>query len=113
MTAEEILNILIERNKPDGFYFLVVLKLSEKPMLKEELWDEVNKQYKMRKGDELIKSRYTLDSITNRLYGAALVKIEEVGRARLYSLTPFGELLLEYNRKRNRSLSGYNNEPLL
>jgi hypothetical protein len=99
MKVEEILDILIKRNKPDGFYFLAVLKLAKGPMLKEKLWEEVNNQYKKRKGEELIKSRYTLDTIAARLYGAGLVNIEEIGRARLYSISPLGEFLLAYNQQ--------------
>jgi hypothetical protein len=104
MTAEEILDVLIERNKPAGFYFLAVLKLADKPIPKDKLCEEVNKQYKLRKGDDLIKSRYKLDQITNQLLSAGLVNVEEIGRARLFTINPFGEFILEYNRKRKQTL---------
>jgi predicted transcriptional regulator len=99
MMVEEILKIIIERNKPEGFYFLAVLKLADGPMLKEKLGEEVNKQYQLRKGDVLIKSRHTLNQITDRLFGAGLVNIQEIGRSRLIIISPLGEFILEYNQK--------------
>lgn len=100
MTKDEIINTLVERLRDEGLYFLVALKKSNEPILKEKLRDLVNEYYLEKKGISLIKSRYTLDTWTSRLEGAGLVDVKEIGRARMYSLSTLGnEVLQEITKK--------------
>lgn len=96
MDKEKILSILSERLKEEGLYFLVALSRANGPLLKEKLRDVVNDQFQQKKGKKLINSRYTLDIWAARLEGAGLVDVQEVGRARLYSLAPLGEELINF-----------------
>lgn len=104
MDREEILHTLSSRLKDGGLYFLVALSSSEGPVLKEKLRDLVNEQYQARRGIKLINSRYTLDIWTARLEGAGLVDVQEIGRARSYSIAPLGRELINFTRliKKNK-----------
>ncbi|MGY3716935.1 hypothetical protein ACWE42_15580 [Sutcliffiella cohnii] len=103
LTVEYILDIMIEQLQ-DGIWFLLVLKEAGKPLLKETLKDEVNRIY-LEKGNNtsnLVTSRYILDRYTGRLEGAGLVNVEEIGKARLYSLSEFGYKFIDYVRNKKK-----------
>lgn len=87
---------------------MLALRDAKKPLLKEQLKDEVNRIYleKKKSADNdlkpLVTSRYVLDRFTQRLEGAGLVDVEEIGKARLYSLSKLGNQFLEYTRQKRR-----------
>ncbi|WP_078557279.1 hypothetical protein [Bacillus alkalicellulosilyticus] len=102
MTKDEVLQLIYER-LGDGIYILIALK--EGPLLKEQLWHNVNQLYKekVKTDKDLIPSRYTLDIYTARLDAVGLVNIKEMGRGRLYSLSPFYQELASYiARQKNK-----------
>ncbi|MDX8367931.1 hypothetical protein [Cytobacillus sp. IB215665] len=103
MTREEILDILLDRLE-EGTWVLAALKTAPKPLLKEQLRDKVNELYSEKTGadetQQLISSRYILDTYTSRLEGAGLVNVEVIGRARLFSLSELAHELLEYRKSK-------------
>jgi hypothetical protein len=101
MTKEEILETLLNR-LGDGSWFLLALKVSNEPLLKERLRDKVNELYqeKMGTNDLLIPSRHSLDIWTARLEGAGLVDVQEIGRARIFKLSNLAFELLEYKKQK-------------
>jgi hypothetical protein len=107
INKEEIFDIFAERLE-DGIWFILALKEKNKPILKDHLKDEVNELYikKMTANRSntnvgpLITSRYILDRYTNRLEGAGLVNVENIGKARLYSLSNLAYEFIDYTRRK-------------
>ncbi len=109
MEKEEILQVL-EDNLGDGKYILAVLQLKKNmnEINKTELKDLTNALYseqleKKRMKDpsikvdtKLISTRNQLDKITNRIEGAGLVNVREVGVIKMYSISPLGEELIRH-----------------
>ncbi|TFI47438.1 hypothetical protein E4O93_12715 [Diaphorobacter sp. DS2] len=108
LSVDYIFDIFIQRMQPEGIWFMLALRDAKKPLLKEQLKDEVNRIYleKKKSADNdlkpLVTSRYVLDRFTQRLEGAGLVDVEEIGKARLYSLSKLGNQFLEYTRQKRR-----------
>ncbi|MCM3716061.1 hypothetical protein M3202_18575 [Alkalihalobacillus oceani] len=105
ITVENIFSIFLERLDDEGIWFMLALRRASQPLLKDKLKDEVNRLYlenNMNDGDEklLVTSRYILDKYTERLVGAGLVNVTEIGKARLYSLSQLGEEFLEFNKRK-------------
>src|SRR4051794_17228955 len=104
MNNPDIMRLLYERLQEEGLYFLV--SLDEETLLKDELWDAVNENYRKygHKGpeDKLITSRYILDHWTARLQGAGLVDVREIGRARMYHITQLGKAMIDYAQKQGK-----------
>lgn len=98
MNNHEVFHILHERLK-EGVYFLAALE--NQPILKDKLKDEVNSLYRAFNDRDLINSRHTLDTWTARLEGAGLVDVQEVGRARMYSISDLGREMIEHVQAQN------------
>lgn len=101
MTREEILQNLLEQ-LGDGVWGLAILKREGTPINKEKFRDLINDYYQEnRETDEkLIKSRHTLDIFAARLEGAGLVRVSELGRAKVYTLSQLGEELIKFRETR-------------
>ncbi|OIJ09449.1 hypothetical protein BKP35_16475 [Anaerobacillus arseniciselenatis] len=113
LSVDYIFDIFTERMQQEGIWFMLALRDAHKPLLKEQLKEEVNRIYMEKKSfsdnepKPLVTSRYVLDRYTQRLEGAGLVNVDEIGKARLYSLSDLGRQFLEYTR--NKRLSEKNN----
>ncbi len=99
----EFLEILRENLTEESKWFLFILLQEGKPINKALLNDMANEAYAKRQYERgqstselLIPSRHLLDIHTARLEGAGLVKVEKLGRIRMYSITALGEKLLNY-----------------
>lgn len=105
INKEDIFDIFAERLE-NGIWLILALKEKNKPILKDHLKDEVNQLYITKKSSNgsaiapIITSRYVLDRYTNRLEGAGLVNVENIGKARLYSLSPLAYEFIEYYRSK-------------
>lgn len=101
---EEFLEILAQNLSNESKWFLWALMKEKDALHKEKLKDIANMGYremlksegKDATGAALVSSRHGLDIHTARLEGAGLVKVQEIGRIRMYSLTKLGEDLLRY-----------------
>lgn len=109
LSVDYIFDIFTERMQQEGLWFMLALRDAQKPLLKEQLKEEVNRIYmeKMTFSDTdpkpLVTSRYILDRYTQRLEGAGLVDVEEIGKARLYSISNLGNHFLDYTRNKRKS----------
>lgn len=105
LSVDYIFDIFTERMQQEGIWFMLALRDAKKPLLKEQLKDEVNRIFmeKKNQSNPLVTSRYILDRYTERLEGAGLVNVDEIGKARLYSLSKLGQDFLEYNRQKRKS----------
>lgn len=99
LLEEKFFEMLAENLSNESKWFLVILE-QESPnhVNKELLREKVNELYsEIKKSEELlINSRYVLDIHTARLEGAGLVKVERIGKVRMYSITDFGLKLIDY-----------------
>lgn len=105
-SLEEIFEMYQER-LGDATWLLVALNEAGEPLLKEKLKDETNRIYAERKRNNpnntpLINSRHMLDHYTSMLYGACLVDVREIGKARMYSLTKVANDFIHWNRNRKK-----------
>jgi len=98
MTREQILRKLLA-HVGDGLWVMAALALYGRPINKERLRQLTNDHYRAKRGDELIKSRHTLDQLTARLEGAALVDVHGVGRAKMYTLSDLGQELIRFREQ--------------
>jgi hypothetical protein len=104
MVKEQILQVLSDRLE-EGSWFLAVLKKANGTSIsKEKLKNAVNELYREQFGEDLIKSRHSIDIYTARIEGAGLVDIQEIGRARVYQLSKLGEELINYRRQLKHKL---------
>jgi len=109
LSVDYIFEILTERLQQEGIWFMLALRDAKKPLLKEQLKDEVNRIYTEKKKvsdglpKPLVTSRYILDRYTERLEGAGLVNVDEIGKARLYSLSDLGHYFLDYTRRKREN----------
>lgn len=109
ISVESIFEIFTERLNNEGIWFMLALRDAQKPLLKEQLKEEVNRIYieKNTRLDKqqkpLISSRYILDRYTERLEGAGLVNVDDIGKARLYSLSELGHEFLNYTRRKRET----------
>jgi len=98
LLEEKFFEMLAENLSNESKWFLVILEQESPNHLNRELlWEKVNELYaEYNKSEEsLINSRYVLDIHTARLEGAGLVKVEKIGKLRLYSITDFGLKLID------------------
>ena len=100
--------ILKDNLSNESKWFLAMLQKEKEAINKEQLWEITNKSYILLEEKQgivdpspLISSRYLLDIHTARLEGAGLVQVKELGRMRLYSITPLGRQLFEYIKQQN------------
>jgi DNA-binding PadR family transcriptional regulator len=107
LSVEYIFDIFTERLQQEGIWFILALR-DNKPLLKEQLKDEVNRIYmknikpSQSQSKPLVTSRYVLDRYTALLEGAGLVNVEEIGKARMYSLSELGRKFIEYTRQKRQ-----------
>lgn len=111
-SLEDIFEMYQERLR-DATWLLVALKEAGQPLLKEKLKEEANRVYaekNNRNSDDppLIGSRHTLDLYTSMLYGACLVDVTEVGKARMYSLTTVAHDFILWNKNRKKARGSLN-----
>lgn len=108
---ESLLDVLAEHLTTESKWMLVTLFQEKRAIHKEELRDLSNESFlnyqknKKLTNDEtpLLSSRHLLDKHTDRLEGAGLVTVQEIGRIRMYTISPIGEELLLHitNKKKN------------
>ncbi|MEB2301623.1 hypothetical protein LAV72_18630 [Lysinibacillus xylanilyticus] len=103
MQEADFLEILFENLSHESKWFLFILLEEGKPINKALLNDMANDAYSKMQSEKgqptnelLIPSRHLLDIHTARLEGAGLVKVEKLGRIRMYSITDLGEKLIQY-----------------
>ncbi|MGE7692301.1 hypothetical protein ACQKMI_24375 [Lysinibacillus sp. NPDC097214] len=106
MQETDFLDILLENLSIESKWFLFILLQEGKPINKALLNDMANESYAKKQSEKeqptnelLIPSRHLLDIHTARLEGAGLVKVEKLGRIRMYSITDLGEKLINYAAK--------------
>ncbi|OUM87557.1 MAG: hypothetical protein BAA01_06610 [Bacillus thermozeamaize] len=107
MTREQILTKLLE-HIGDGLWMLAALAKAGKPVNKERLKELTNNHYRLKRqeGELPIRSRHTLDLLAARLEGAALVDVEGVGRAKMYTLSELGWELIRFREQMKEKSEG-------
>lgn len=101
LSREQILKALLTataRNE-NMIWMLAGLKMSERPVQKEQLRDVTNTIYKKihPEAEQLpIRSRHLLDEAAAMLEGAALVDVAEIAKTKQYTVSVLGEELLQY-----------------
>ncbi|WP_084242425.1 hypothetical protein [Planomicrobium okeanokoites] len=104
-TREDILDILVTRLTDESMLLLGTLMKIKEPIAKEELWRAANQVKKSTdpKKENVINSRYTLDTSIARLEGAGLLNVKAYGRIRTYTVSELGYEFYQHYKNTYRS----------